>query len=146
MVGIVDDVVGMVRQLMGRPARRLRVYGHDEDGVYLLSQRYYAPLPSLSRSEWAELDKRLQALGTPITYGPGRTVYVESESHEMGLYDLLGYLSRHGLGTAGSERLARLLASFGSNTFGVVRYHIIAYVVYSGRYVIVRNMFTIRRL
>ena len=145
-MALVDEVVDAVRQLMRQPGRRLRVYEYDEDGVYLLSQRYYLQLPNLSRSEWAVLDRRLQALGTPIIYGPGRTVYVESEVHEMGLFDLLYYLSHHGLGISGSDKLARLLGGLGSNAFGVVRYHIIAYVVYRGRYVTVRNMFTVRRL
>ena len=142
----VDEVVDAVRQLMRQPGRRLRVYDYDEDGAYLMGQRYYVQLPSLTRSEWVVLDRRLQALGTPIIYGPGRTIYVESEAHELGLYGVLEYLAQHGLGVAGRNKLAEVLGKFGSNTFGVVRYHIIAYVVYRGRYVIVRNMFTIRWL
>ena len=139
----VDEVVDGVRQLMRQPARRLRVYDYDEDGVYLLSQRYYLQLPSLTKSEWVVLDGCLQALGPPIIYGRGRTIYVESEVHELGLYGVLEYLAQHGLGVTGRNKLVGLLGRLGGNTFGVARYHIIAYVLYGG-IIIVRNMFMIR--
>ena len=58
-----DDVIKAVMGVMAMPARRLRIDSHDEDGAYLLSQRYEIPLPSLTRSEWAGLDGRLQGLG-----------------------------------------------------------------------------------